>query len=163
MFAGVIDTICSALEWTSDWTMTQLLKNPKYMKKLQNKVGEIWRVKQAILEDDLKEIPYLKAVIKEIMRLHPSAPLIPRESTQNVKVMGYDIAAGTHLMFRPERFLNNFRDLKGTSFWGRKSCPGAKFTVVAVELALANLMFMFDLALPNEEKGEEQYMLGLKS
>jgi len=38
---------------------------------------------------------------------------------------------------------------------GRKSCPGAKFSVVAVELALANLMFMFDLSLPIEEKGEE--------
>jgi len=85
----------------------------------------------------LKEIPYLKAVIKEIMRLHPSAPLIPRESTQNVKVMGYDIAVGTQVvfintwaigkdpfiwdepeMFRPERFLNNFTDLKGHHFEG---------------------------------------------
>jgi len=59
------------------------------------------------------------------MHLHPSGSLIPRESTQNVKVMGYDITASTQVLintwaigrdplvwdeaeeFKPERFLHS--------------------------------------------------------
>ncbi|XP_052172524.1 cytochrome P450 736A117-like [Diospyros lotus] len=168
MFIGGVDTTYATLEWT----MAELLKDPKSMKRLQNEVREIGRGKQAIIEDDLKKMPYLQAIIKEIMRLHPVAPLIPRESTQNVKVMGYDITASTQVLintwaigrdplvwdepedFKPERFLHSSVEFKGHHFElipfgaGRRSCPGAQFSLAVLQLALANLMLMFDFALP---------------
>lgn len=92
--------------------------------------------------------------------------------------MGYDIAADTQVIvnawaigrdpalweepleFRPERFLNNPLPYQGFHFeWipfgaGRRSCPGMQFSVVAMELALANIVYQFDLALPNGIKNE---------
>ncbi|KAL7583683.1 cytochrome P450 Tp4149-like [Lactuca sativa] len=87
--------------------------------------------------------------------------------------MGYDIPARTQVLinawaiardpvlweepeeFRPERFLNNNIDYKGLHFeWlpfggGRRGCPGVQFAVPIIELALANVVYKFSLALPN--------------
>ncbi|KVH98168.1 cytochrome P450 [Cynara cardunculus var. scolymus] len=38
---------------------------------------------------------------------------------------------------------------------GRRGCPGIQFGVVIIELALANIVYKFDLALPNGAKIED--------
>ncbi|KAG5522991.1 hypothetical protein RHGRI_034962 [Rhododendron griersonianum] len=69
------------------------------MKKLKTEVRLIVQPNQPITKDDLDQMPYLKAVIKETLRLHPPIPILtPRESTKDVQVMGYDIAAGTRVV-----------------------------------------------------------------
>ncbi|KAJ9559883.1 hypothetical protein OSB04_005043 [Centaurea solstitialis] len=126
------------------------------MRRLQQEVTKIGQGRRMIPEEDLDKMQYLKAVIKESLRLHPSLSLLPRESTQDVKLMGYDISSGTQRNIgRPERFLNKFNDYKAHTFeWipfgaGRRGCPGIQFSVVVLELALANIVYKFDLALPN--------------
>ncbi|KAM2152200.1 hypothetical protein COP2_045651 [Malus domestica] len=82
MFAAGTDTTSTALEWT----MSELLRHPRVMKKLQNEVRGTVGNKTDITEDDLIGMHYLKAVIKEALRLHPPLPLLlPRISTQDVK------------------------------------------------------------------------------
>ncbi|KAJ9559477.1 hypothetical protein OSB04_004637 [Centaurea solstitialis] len=176
IFGGGIDTTSMAI----DWAMSELVKHPRVMKKLQQEVTEIAQGKSVISEEDLEKMEYLKAVIKETLRLHAPLPLlIPRESTQDVKLMGYDISAGTQVIinawalgrdstaweepteFRPERFVDNAIDYKGFHFdWipfggGRRRCPGIQFGVIIIELALANLVYKFNFALPNGAKNEE--------
>ncbi|XP_059657204.1 cytochrome P450 736A117-like [Cornus florida] len=175
VFAAGTDTTYTALEWA----MTELLRHPKVMKELQNEVRGIAKGKQEIAEDDLEKMHYLKAVMKESMRLHPPIPLlVPRESTKDVKVMGYDIAAGTQVIinastigkdpllweeaesFRPERFLNTSIDFQGHDFQlipfgaGRRGCPAILFAAIVNELALANLVYKFDFAQPGEARGQ---------
>ncbi|KAH7857809.1 hypothetical protein Vadar_016710 [Vaccinium darrowii] len=169
-FAAGTDTTSTALEWV----MTELLNHSQVMKKLQAEVRGIAQTNHQVTEDDLDRMPYLKAVIKETLRLHPPIPiLVPRESTKDVQVMGYDIAAGTRVItnawtigrdplswdepeeFKPERFLNNSADFRGHNFElipfgaGRRACPGIQFAAAVNELALANLVHKFDFALPD--------------
>ncbi|XP_074313400.1 cytochrome P450 736A117-like [Silene latifolia] len=167
MVAGGIETITTLLEWT----MSELLMHPLVMKKLQEEVRGFVKGKNIIDENDLKDMKYLKAVIKEGLRLHPPLPFLAfREPSQDVRVQNYDITGGTHVIinawaiqrhpsyweepeeFRPERFLNcSALEFKFIPFGaGRRSCPGNVFATVEAELALANLVGLFNWELPGE-------------
>ncbi|KAG5618033.1 hypothetical protein H5410_017857 [Solanum commersonii] len=171
-FVAATESTYTALEWI----MTELLRHPRVLKKLQDEVRELAQGITEITEDDLGSMQYLKAVIKETLRLHPPAPLlIPRESMEDVKLLDYHIPAKTQVIinawaigrdplswddpeeYRPERFLNSDIDVKGLNFElipfgaGRRGCPGTGFAIVVIELALAKIVHNFNLALPNEE------------
>ncbi|KAK7319657.1 hypothetical protein RJT34_04380 [Clitoria ternatea] len=176
MFAAGTDTTYTALEWT----MSELLKHPSVMHRLQDEVRSVVGKKTRITEDDLSEMKYLKAVIKESLRLHPPIPLIvPRKCMKDIKVKEYDIAAGTQVLvnawaiardpsswdqpleFRPERFLNSSVDFKGHDFEfipfgaGRRGCPGILFAITVIETVIANLVHHFDWSLPDGVAGED--------
>ncbi|KAK3225431.1 hypothetical protein Dsin_005293 [Dipteronia sinensis] len=176
MFAAGTDTTYTVLEWA----MTELLRHPRVMKELQSEVRQIANNKTFINEDDLDQTHYLKAVIKETLRLHPPIPLlVPRSSTEDVRIKGYDISAGTTVItnawaigrdpaiweepeeFRPERFLNSSVDFKGHDFElipfgaGRRGCPGISFAMATDELVLANLVHKFDWSLPAGTRVED--------
>ncbi|KAI4373756.1 hypothetical protein MLD38_011840 [Melastoma candidum] len=155
------------------WTMTELVKNPRVMKKLQDEIRSRIGNKRLVTEDDLGQLQYMKLVLKESMRLHPLAVLLlPRETMRHFKLFGYDIPAGTRIhvnvwgigrdpnlwedpeVFYPERFENSPIDYKGQHFelltfgCGRRGCPGMYMGMTLVELVLANLMHGFDWRLP---------------
>nr|XP_043622838.1 cytochrome P450 Tp4149-like [Erigeron canadensis] len=168
-----------------EWALSELVRQPDLMKKLQTEVTEIARGRSMVTEDDMHEMPYLKAVIKESLRLHPPVPvLIPHQAREDVNLMGYDIAKGTQVMvniwaiardpllweepekFNPERFLNSSMDYRGFDFEflpfgsGRRGCPGTEFAMAASEVVLANIVLKFDLTMPNEKKPIELDMAG---
>ncbi|KAM1397689.1 hypothetical protein ACFX2I_015235 [Malus domestica] len=177
MFAAGTDTTSRLLEWA----MTELLRHPRVMKKLQKEIrGIVGNKTDVVTEDDLIEMHYLKAVMKETLRLHPAVPLLlPRIASQDVEIGGYKIKAKTHVMinawqigrdarpyekpedFEPERFLNSEIDYKGTDFKfipfgaGRRMCPGIQFAMAVNEIALANIVHKFDWALPDGASGED--------
>ncbi|KAM7272033.1 hypothetical protein ACFE04_031247 [Oxalis oulophora] len=183
MFAAGTDTTYTATEWT----MSELLRHPQVMKKVQDEVRKIAGNKSLITEEDINKLPYLKAVVRETLRVHPPVPiLVPRESTQDVTINGYHIAAKTRVFvnafaigqdplswkqpekFLPERFLNDNSDadVMGHHFElipfgsGRRGCPGIYFAMAANEIALANLLCMFDWTLPGEANAESLDMSG---
>uniref|UniRef100_J3MW28 Premnaspirodiene oxygenase-like n=1 Tax=Oryza brachyantha TaxID=4533 RepID=J3MW28_ORYBR len=69
MFAGGTGTSASAMEWG----MSELIRNPSVMKKLQAQIREAFQGKATVTEADLQatNLCYLKMVIKEVLRLHP--------------------------------------------------------------------------------------------
>nr|QCY52060.1 cytochrome P450 CYP71AR3 [Valeriana officinalis] len=179
MFAAGTDTTSIGLEWM----VTELLRHPQVMNKLQNEVRRVVKGKPNVTEEDLEKMSYLKLVIKETLRLHTPVPtLVPRESTHYTKIQGYDIEAGTQVIinawaigrdpsvwkdpeeFRPERFLNSRIDFKGLDFEytpfgaGRRGCPGIQFALAVTELALATLLYRFDIALPPGKRAEDMDM-----
>ncbi|KAF8029435.1 hypothetical protein BT93_E1977 [Corymbia citriodora subsp. variegata] len=176
MLAGATDTIYTVM----DWAMTELLRHPQAMNILQTEVRKIANGKPNITDEDLKNMHYLRAVLKETLRLHPPIPLlVPRLSSQDIKIRGYDIALGTTVItnvwtigrdpstwdepdeFKPERFLNSSVDFKGQDFElipfgaGRRGCPGTSLAMASNELVLANLVDKFDWALPEGLKAED--------
>jgi len=165
---------------TLQWAMSELIRNPKAMKKAQAEVRSILNGKPKVTEDDLGEMKYLKLVIKETLRLHPPAPLlIPRESMESCKILGYDVPKGTTVLvnawaigrdprywedadeFKPERFESISVDFRGTDFEyipfgaGRRICPGIPFAQANMELVLAALLYHFDWKVASGMKPSE--------
>ncbi|XVF77162.1 hypothetical protein PTKIN_Ptkin14bG0023000 [Pterospermum kingtungense] len=176
MFGAGSETSATTIEWA----MSELLKNPELMKKAQNEVRGVFGENGRVNEEKIRELNFLKLVIKETLRLHPAAPLlIPRECSENCVINGYYIPAKTKVItnawaiqrdpcnweeaeeFLPERFLNSSVDFRGTHFEyipfgaGRRICPGISFGLPSVELLLANLLYNFDWKLPNGTKFED--------
>uniref|UniRef100_A0A6N2MD93 Cytochrome P450 n=1 Tax=Salix viminalis TaxID=40686 RepID=A0A6N2MD93_SALVM len=169
MFAAGTDTTFIIL----DWAMTELIMNPNAMEKAQDEVRGVVGDRKVVQESDLPRLNYMKAVIKEIFRLHPPSPvLLPRESLEDVIIDGYNIPAKTRIYvnvwgmgrdpelwenpetFEPERFIGSGIDFKGQDFElipfgaGRRSCPAITFGTAAIEIALAQLLHSFDWKLP---------------
>lgn len=176
MFEAGTDTSFIVLEYA----MVELMRKPHLMTKLQAELrGSVPKGKEIVTEDDLmiSGMAYLKAVIKETLRLHPPAPLlVPHLSMADCDVEGYTVPSGTRVIvngwalgrdgscwesaeeFTPERFMEGGSsaavDYKGNDFHflpfgtGRRICPGINFAIATVEIMLANLMYHFDWELP---------------
>ncbi|XP_073137521.1 6,7,8-trihydroxycoumarin synthase-like [Henckelia pumila] len=168
IFIGGTDTSSA----TTTWAMTALVKTPLAMRRVQQEIRNVVGKKPLVDEDDIQKLPYFKAVIKEAMRLYPSSPILPRETTECCVLGGYEIEPKTFIYFNlwaigrdpeywenpneflPDRFLNSPIDYKGQDFglipfgFGRRGCPGMNLGVAVVELALANLLYAFDWELP---------------
>ncbi|XP_042457677.1 cytochrome P450 71A1-like [Zingiber officinale] len=182
MFAAGTETSYITLEWA----MAELVRNPSKMQKLQDQVRSVaGGGGKMVKEEELCQMPYLKAVIKETFRLHPPIPLLlPRELLDDCPVQGYNIQKKTRLFvnawamgrdpkcweapfeFQPERFMDGEVDFTGNDLRfipfgaGRRICPGLNFAVASLELALANLVHRYDWELPvglsREEFGMEE-------
>lgn len=169
MFAAATDTTGTVLEWA----MSELVRHPKAMAKAQTEIREVLGDRAVITNSDFGELHYMRMVIKETLRMHPPAPLIPRTTREDCKIMGYDMLKGTNVYinvfavsrdpkywknpeeFDPERFENlHDMDYHGTHFEytpfgaGRRQCPGILFGVSTIEIVLANLLYHFDWVLP---------------
>lgn len=174
MFGAGTDTSSLVLELA----MAELMRNPKQMAKLQAQVRRHTPERQETVEEDnLSDMPYLRAVVKETLRLHPPAPLlVPHLSLADCVVDGYHVPSGTRVIinawalgrdpgswekpeeFLPERFMDGGSaagdDIKGNHFHllpfgaGRRICPGLNFGMATVEIMLANLVYCFDWQLP---------------
>ncbi|XP_059302039.1 LOW QUALITY PROTEIN: cytochrome P450 71AP13-like [Lycium ferocissimum] len=169
MFAAGTDSTFITL----DWAMAELLMNPKAMEIAQTEVRNVEGDRSFVSGSHLPQLNYIKAIIKEVFRLHPPGPLlIPRESTAEITIEGYTIPPKTRFLinawalgrdpdtwknpdvFNPDRFIHKDIDFKGQDFElkplgvGRRICPGIAFASANIELALAQFLHSFDWELP---------------
>ncbi|KAI3908052.1 hypothetical protein MKW98_003697 [Papaver atlanticum] len=168
MFMGSTETTTSTIEWA----MTELLLNPKVMRKIKAEIAQVIGHDRKIEESDIENLPYLAAVLKETMRLHPSIPLlIPRTNSEDTEFMGYMIPKDTQvlvnvwgigrdpaswnnpLLFNPDRYLGTNIDYRGQYFelmpfgGGRRICPGIPMAHQVLHLVLGSLIQCFDWTL----------------
>ncbi|PHT85244.1 hypothetical protein T459_07350 [Capsicum annuum] len=81
---------------SSIWAMTTLMENPNAMKKVQTEIRESVGKKSIVNEDDIQNLQYFKAVVKETFRLYPPGRLlIARQSMENTILEGYEIKPKT--------------------------------------------------------------------
>jgi cytochrome P450 len=156
--------------------MSELLRNPEVLAKASEELERVIGRDRLVAEQDIPNLPYMEAIVKETMRLHPVAPLLtPRLSREDVSTGRYDIPAGTRVLinvwaigrdpavweapmeFRPERFVvgtGSGVDVKGQDFEllpfgsGRRMCPGIGLGLRMVHMILANLVHAFAWRLP---------------
>jgi len=168
MLVAAIDTSATSV----DWTVTELLRHPHVMKKLQKELEQVVGLERMVKESDLEKLNYLDMVVKEGMRLHSVVPITQREAMEDCVVDGYHIRKGSRIMinhyaiqrdpnvwpepdkFLPERFVGSSIDIRGRDFEllpfssGRRSCPAIPLGITVVRLMLAQLVHCFDLELP---------------
>ncbi|KAJ4787203.1 Cytochrome P450 76C4 [Rhynchospora pubera] len=161
---------------TVEWAMAELLQNPVTMAALNYELASIIGPERDMEESDIGRLPYLQAVVKETLRMHPPVPfLLPRRAQETVIFGDYLIPEGAKLLvnvwaigrdettwpdplkFRPERFLESDIDFKGRDFElipfgaGRRICPGMPLAYRMVHLMLGSLLHRFEWKLPEEE------------
>ncbi|MFS8017023.1 putative geraniol 8-hydroxylase [Helianthus anomalus] len=154
---------------TVEWAMAELLHNPHIMSKAKEELEKLIGKGTIVKEDDLSRLPYLSCIVKEVLRLHPPAPLLlPRKVIKEVQLSGYTIPAGTQvfvnawaigrdptvwddsLEFKPQRFLESGLDVRGQDFdlipfgAGRRICPGVPLATRMVPIMLGSLLNNFD-------------------
>ncbi|KAL0656060.1 hypothetical protein Bca4012_076644 [Brassica carinata] len=180
MFIAGTDTSSNTVEWA----MAELLTNPKTMVKAQSEIQRIIGQNGFVQEPDISELPYIQAVVKETLRLHPAVPLLlPRKAETDVEVFGYLVPEDAQVLvnvwaigrdpnvwenptrFEPDRFLGEDIDVKGRDYEltpfgaGRRICPGLPLAVKMVSLMLVSLLYSFDWKLPNTVDMDETFVM----
>ncbi|KAH6767803.1 cytochrome P450 [Perilla frutescens var. hirtella] len=170
LFAAGTDT--SAI--TVEWALAELINHPNILQKAVQEIDSVIGKYRLVEESDITSLPYLQAIVKETLRLHPTGPMIVRQSSEDCTIAGYDIAAKTRLFvnvwalgrdpnhwedaleFKPQRFLskdNGQLDVRGQHYHflpfgtGRRGCPGTTLALQVVQATLAALIQCFDFKL----------------
>ncbi|XP_055819523.1 cytochrome P450 71AU50-like [Solanum dulcamara] len=170
MIVAGIDTSATSV----DWILTELLRHPHVMKKLQKELEQVVGLEKMVKESDLENLKYLDMVVKEGMRLHSVVPVTQREAMEDCVVDGFHIRKGSRIMinhyaiqrdpnvwsepekFLPERFVGSNIDIRGRDFQllpfnsGRRSCPALQLGMIIVRLVVGQLVHCFDWELPND-------------
>jgi cytochrome P450 len=136
------------------WSFERLLRHPEKLERLRTEV-----------DTDGAEGPYLDAVVKEVMRLCPAAPIVVRRILRPMRLGGYEIPAGStvapcvHLVHRredlypeplrfvPERFLER---PAGTYTWipfggGVRRCLAASYAQLLMKQVVSTVLSEVEL------------------
>ncbi|KAF8109698.1 hypothetical protein N665_0093s0051 [Sinapis alba] len=182
LFAGTTTSV-----QTIQWTLAEIINSPKTLKRLREELDSMVGTVRLIQEKDLTNLPYLQAVIKEGLRLHPAGPLFGRFSQEGCRIGGFYVPEKTILMindyavmrdpnywadpdeFKPERFLGTWQEeerkeqtLKYIPFGsGRRGCPGENLAHIFIGTAIGVMVQGFEWRFKEEKVNMEETVVGL--
>lgn len=154
---------------TLAWTWYLLSQNPAAETRLHEELRDVLGGRPPEVAD-LARLPYLHAVVSEVLRLYPPAYLLARTAIAPFSIGGYDFGPGeTVLMsqwvmhrdaryydepdaFRPERWLDGLADrLPPGAYFpfgdGPRRCIGQGFAMLESALVIATLAQQFQFRL----------------
>ncbi|RDX91586.1 Geraniol 8-hydroxylase, partial [Mucuna pruriens] len=188
LFVAGIDTTSSTVEWI----MAELLRNPDKLAKARKELSQTIGKDVTLEEPYCLKLSFLRAVVKETLRLHPPAPfLVPHKCDEMINISGFKVLKNAQVLvnvwgmgrdptiwenpevFMPERFLESEIDFKGHDFElipfgaGKRICPGLSLGHRTMHLMVASLVHNFEWKLadglmPEQMNMEEQYGMSLK-
>ncbi|XP_025833089.1 cytochrome P450 315a1, mitochondrial [Agrilus planipennis] len=156
---------------TTAYTMEWLLYVVGSDKAVQKKVRSLQSTEEAS--------SYLRSVVKESLRLYPVAPFITRILTQGVTVKGFNIPAGTlvvfsiytsgrdpHVFENPQLFIperwsrdsnnnNNLVSMQQSTLpfgFGSRSCIGKKVAEMQLQKTIGKIVHSFDMDVVNKDE-----------
>ncbi|XP_054723927.1 cytochrome P450 4V2-like [Uloborus diversus] len=124
--------------------------------------------KRFVTAEDVSEMKYLDCVIKECLRLYPSAPIVAREISEDIHFGKYVIPKNTgllvniHLLHRDPEYFPNPEKFDPTRFFpeniharhpyaympfsaGARNCIGQKFAVIQMKVILSHVLRNFKI------------------
>lgn len=145
-----------------------MLCYPETMQKAREKIDAVCGGERQRLPniDDMSQLPYICALIKEVLHWRTVVPLIPQHMlTQDLEFEGYRFPAGTEFLinsfpvsnsvdnletFKPERWLDGNESSITHGMWvfggGRRICVGYKLAQTQLFVAIARLIYCFNYA-----------------
>ncbi|XP_031271139.1 cytochrome P450 78A5 [Pistacia vera] len=164
IFRGT-DTVAILLEWI----LARMVLHPDIQAKAQSEINMVVGKARSVSDSDLPNLPYLQAIVKETLRMHPPGPLLSwaRLAIHDTQIGHQFVPAGTTAMvnmwaithdegvwpeaneFKPERFMHEDVAIMGSNLKlapfgsGRRVCPGKALGLATVELWLAQLLQNF--------------------
>ncbi|CCO30422.1 O-methylsterigmatocystin oxidoreductase Short=OMST oxidoreductase [Rhizoctonia solani AG-1 IB] len=117
--------------------------------------------------EDQQSMPYLQAVIKEVLRWRSVLPIgVPHASIEENVYKGYRIPKGATIAmsndenvysnpecFDPSRFLDPSTPEAPAFGFGRRSCPGIHFAQAALFMIASGLIAFFDIHPKRDSEG----------
>lgn len=183
LFFGGTETTGNTIEWA----MAELLHNPEKMKTAREELHTTIGKQTVVTETNISNLPYMQAIVKETLRLHPPIPLISRKNTHSdLGLSGFTVPKNSRVWinvygigrdpkvwpnpeeFKPERFLGpGGVDVMGRDFEvipfgsGRRICVGMSLALRMVPLSLASLIHSFDWKVENGASMDMEEKFGL--
>ncbi|XP_069971157.1 probable cytochrome P450 49a1 [Penaeus vannamei] len=165
-FAGIDTTSLS-----STYTIMRLAQNPDKQEKLQEELDRVLgNGEQVISPDHIKELRYLKACVKEALRLDPPIICVVRKTTRDMVLRGFLVPKGTNMQlytrassrseeffprateFLPERWLREtsasipVHPYASLPFGaGVRNCAGRRFAEQEIHILLARMFHKYRL------------------
>ncbi|XP_060908492.1 cholesterol 24-hydroxylase-like [Labrus mixtus] len=146
----------------------ELGRQPDILEKVKKEVDDVIGMKQEVSYDDLGKLVYLSQVLKETLRLYPTAPGTSRDILEDMVIDGVHIPAGVTLFlssytcgrmdqffkdplkFDPERFHPDSPKPYYCYYpfaLGPRSCLGQNFAQMEAKVVMAKLLQRFDFTL----------------
>ncbi|XP_036274855.1 1,25-dihydroxyvitamin D(3) 24-hydroxylase, mitochondrial isoform X1 [Pipistrellus kuhlii] len=161
LYAAVTELQLAAVETTANsllWVLYNLSRNRRVQQKLLEEIQSVLPEDRVPRAEDVRNMPYLKACLKESMRLTPSVPFTTRTLDKATVLGEYALPKGTVLMlntrvlgsdeenfeganqFRPERWLQEQKKINPFAHLpfgvGKRMCVGRRLAELQLHLAL---------------------------
>ncbi|XP_053331286.1 cholesterol 24-hydroxylase-like isoform X2 [Spea bombifrons] len=154
------------------FSVMELARNPEILQKAQAEVDNVIGSKRNIEYEDLANLQYLSQVLKEALRLYPTAPATSRAVRGELVIGGVRIPPNVTVMlnsyvmgrmeqfyqdpltFNPDRFSPDSAKPYFTYFpfsLGPRSCIGQTFAQMESKVVMAKLLQRFDFQLAGEQ------------
>jgi cytochrome P450 len=159
---------------TLSWAWYLLSKNPSAETRLYEELRVVLAGRPPSMAD-LGQLPYLRGVVNEVLRLYPPAYVLARTSIAPCTIGGYELPIGSTIVFSqwvthrdarffndpnafiPERWLDGLEDrLPAGAYFpfgdGPRRCIGQNFALMEVVLVLATIAQKFQFRLASGQK-----------
>ncbi|KAL0712247.1 hypothetical protein Bca4012_019225 [Brassica carinata] len=163
-----------------EWTLAEMLNQRKILEQAVEEIDRVVGKDRLVQESDVPNLNYVKACIRETLRLHPTNPfLVPHMARQDTTLAGYFVPKGSHilvsrpgigrnpktwdepLLYKPERHLTGDEvmltepDMRLVSFGtGRRGCVGTKLGTYMIVTLLGRLLQGFNWTIPPQTTGK---------
>lgn len=165
LFLAGHETTAQMLAWT--WYL--LAENPNAEARLHEELRAVLNGRSPE-PSDFAKLPYLYALMHEVLRLYPPAYITARTSIEPTQIAGYDFPPGSTMLmsqwvmhrdprfyddpdtFRPERWLEGLADrLPAGAYFpfgdGPRRCIGQGFAMLEATIVIATLAQRFQFRL----------------
>uniref|UniRef100_A0A3B3UUM9 Cytochrome P450 family 27 subfamily A member 1 n=1 Tax=Poecilia latipinna TaxID=48699 RepID=A0A3B3UUM9_9TELE len=164
IYASVTELLLAGVDTTSNtltWTLYQLSRNPEIQDRLYEEVSSLVPADRVPSAAEVTAMPFLRAVIKETLRMYPVIPINSRIIKEKpVAVGGYQFPENTcftfchyaikPFRFKPERWLRDGRQ-RPNPFgsipfgYGVRGCVGRRIAELEMYLVLFRLIQEFEI------------------